>query len=437
MLSLTWAQSHPSCGSSVRVPWRSLSCSEQERFLSACRALKDSGRWDELVYIHEASGAWGHEVPAFLLWHRWYMWVFERELQQISGSCLTIPFWDWDRYSSMATVFREDTFGTIFDTNGDEWACVTDGIARDWITAENWGNRCLLRAFNGEPNWDTESQLLTQIQTNPTFEVFSTEFEFGAHRQVHHWVGGAHAYWWAPDDPTFILHHSNVDRIFALWQNYHGHTTVASSDYTSVHYHDNLDSPLVIEAADVVNFDGPGRDRPPTPRELLSNQGEILNVVYNDDNLAMLLLELNGWNINLNWNIPGRAATVPRCQATIDAFTSTEDIVAVDENTVVKDEFADTSSVPILHISSEVSLVVAAEEEEAEKEEGDDHDIAHAAINDKPDHNSLVVGDGTTSATSSVNPDHDGLFDDEPLPRSSTGPQICLLSSLYKSLKRL
>jgi len=35
----------------------------------------------------------------------------------------------------------------------------------------------------------------------------------------------------ASSDPLFLLHHSNVDRHFALWQNYHGHDGVDTDDY--------------------------------------------------------------------------------------------------------------------------------------------------------------------------------------------------------------
>ena len=171
------------CGTSRRRPWRSLSCSDQDEYLDAYRQLKASGRWNELVRVHQQSGDWGHEVPMFLLWHRyviiiikrqkkekyfgylfsglttswvflhliylifcrpnhrWYVWIFERELQRISGTCLTIPYWDWERPSSFETVLHPETFGT---NNGG--GCVTDGIARDWTTAEN--GRCPVRAFD-------------------------------------------------------------------------------------------------------------------------------------------------------------------------------------------------------------------------------------------------------------------------------------------------
>jgi hypothetical protein len=38
------------------------------------------------------------------------------------------------------------------------------------------------------------------------------------HNRVHVWVGGAMGPMTSPHDPVFFLHHCNVDRIWALWQ---------------------------------------------------------------------------------------------------------------------------------------------------------------------------------------------------------------------------
>jgi len=38
------------------------------------------------------------------------------------------------------------------------------------------------------------------------------------HNRVHVWVGGSMQLSTSPNDPVFFLNHSNVDRIWALWQ---------------------------------------------------------------------------------------------------------------------------------------------------------------------------------------------------------------------------
>jgi hypothetical protein len=52
--------------------------------------------------------------------------------------------------------------------------------------------------------------------------VLQIQFEV-AHNGMHAWLGGAEKYsmghlHYASYDPAFILHHSFVDRIFAIWQ---------------------------------------------------------------------------------------------------------------------------------------------------------------------------------------------------------------------------
>jgi len=41
------------------------------------------------------------------------------------------------------------------------------------------------------------------------------------HNSVHVWVGGDMSLSSSPNDPVFFLHHCNVDRIWAAWQERH------------------------------------------------------------------------------------------------------------------------------------------------------------------------------------------------------------------------
>lgn len=76
------------CGTSVRRPWRDLSCHEQRQFLRTLSALKENGLYDEFVMVHWSSRLHSHDIPDFLPWHRWFLWVFEKELQRESGTCM-------------------------------------------------------------------------------------------------------------------------------------------------------------------------------------------------------------------------------------------------------------------------------------------------------------------------------------------------------------
>ena len=160
-----------SCGTSRRRSWRSLSCQERIEFLDAVQTLKDRGMYDEFVYIHWDSGDWSHFVPEFLPWHRWYLWVFERELQRASGTCMTVPFWDWERGDSLPIMLQSWTFG-----RRHREGCVRDGIARDWRPAEP-GQRCLWREFDTDWEISRDVEVLSRITNLRDFDDFGEALE--------------------------------------------------------------------------------------------------------------------------------------------------------------------------------------------------------------------------------------------------------------------
>lgn len=168
------------CGTSRRSPWRSLSCTEQDEFLSAVVALKASGVYDDIAVVHASTGPAAHDVPAFLPWHRYYTWVFEQELQRVSGSCITVPYWDWERAGSIETILGPNTFGS------ENPGCVTDGIASGW----NGDNGCLDRQFNRQFAFSNDVEVLSRITNSPTFVDFSVLLEGAPHSAVHQYVGG-------------------------------------------------------------------------------------------------------------------------------------------------------------------------------------------------------------------------------------------------------
>lgn len=91
----------------------------------------------------------------------------------------------------------------------------------------------------------------------------------------------------SPSDPLFFVHHANVDRIWSLWQDYYGHDETSISHYeTPRHYEGRfLDRPLRFAGNRMFLMDN---GNPPTPRDVLSNNG-VVNVLYKNDQLARRL----------------------------------------------------------------------------------------------------------------------------------------------------
>lgn len=66
---------------------------------------------------------------------------------------------------------------------------------------------------------------------------FRQQLEVSLHNTVHVWVGGDMLLSTSPNDPTFFLHHCNVDRIWAAWQQKHPQSPYLPGNNAS----DNLD----------------------------------------------------------------------------------------------------------------------------------------------------------------------------------------------------
>jgi Common central domain of tyrosinase len=73
-----------------RRPWRLLSCQEQQEYMDALTSLKRSGIYDDFTLTHEWMNKAAHGRPAFLPWHRWYLWEFESALRRVAANpCIT------------------------------------------------------------------------------------------------------------------------------------------------------------------------------------------------------------------------------------------------------------------------------------------------------------------------------------------------------------
>ena len=246
----------------VRKDVRSLSPKEKRNFVDAVKALKANirdkklgdNRYDDYVIWHaqtmmmpagnDDSARMGarnlaHMGPIFLPWHREFLRRFELDLRK-EVSDVSIPYWDWAFDSTQSIeespVWKEDFMGGNGDPNNDN--LVMDGPFKGWITQEldergnptikdklrrNFGN-----AVRTLPSlMDVYSAFQYDFYDTPYWDMFSRGFRNALegwpngpqlHNRVHVWVGGSMELSTSPNDPVFFLNHSNVDRLWALWQ---------------------------------------------------------------------------------------------------------------------------------------------------------------------------------------------------------------------------
>lgn len=181
-----------------------------------------------------------HHSPSFLPWHRAMIFEFEKELQKASGDPeMSLPYWDWTISDSRANIFLDPKFMGTKINSGDQLSRIT-GPFKDWEVIE----------YNSKDNifdktgsflerslyWESgpfptktkirDAQLIEKydgifkgLWNNSIDSFFRTYMEMNLHDYIHDWIGGAMSNTsTAPNDPAFFLHHCNVDRLWAQWQ---------------------------------------------------------------------------------------------------------------------------------------------------------------------------------------------------------------------------
>ncbi|HLO86090.1 MAG TPA: tyrosinase family protein [Nostocaceae cyanobacterium] len=243
-----------------------LTYSERQNFVKAVKGVKakiipgtNRSVYDEFVIWHsnsvikvDSTDSFGfrdpaHGGPAFLPWHRFFLYKFEQELQKVVPG-VTIPYWNWtqDAYNPTASsIWADDFMGGNGDPQNNNIVKTGPFAAGKWTTvnADGTAKGGLIRQFGVLfPGIPTPSDALAVVKEVPydqaswnaaskpshrtrlegfEFPAGSTEVVFTFHNRVHGWVGGDMSIvLTSPNDPLFYLHHCNVDRLWALWQNY-------------------------------------------------------------------------------------------------------------------------------------------------------------------------------------------------------------------------
>ena len=244
----------PVCPPRVRHAWSQLSCADREHYIAAVAALKTQKRavYDEFEQSHVTNTGIAHSTSAFLPWHRWFVLGYENALRSLPGfECVTLPYWDWEADIPLQTcVWKTKTFGPTNPTGTTDSAtsCVDKGVSAGWTTSQP-GNPCLKRysqIFGGGPYGAANVGM--QV-VHADYTSFSTGYESGAHRSVHTYVGETMTTDYSPADPLFFLHHANIDRTYALWQDYHGYSAVAAGSLTTTHYEARYEDGDVADVA--------------------------------------------------------------------------------------------------------------------------------------------------------------------------------------------
>ncbi|KAI9594508.1 hypothetical protein BDF19DRAFT_339790, partial [Syncephalis fuscata] len=202
---------------------RTLSTQERQAYIKAIKELQKGSRpsrFDEYAKIHDEARDYAHNYALFFPWHRYYLALYERDLQKSSPDTM-LPYWDWSIDSqapSASIIFRPDYFGGD-GRDGDK--CVTDGqFANMQIYYPRPG--CLTRDFSESPSSMRafySPELLQGIITRAkSYNAFREQLEMIPHGVVHMGIGGMMSTMHSSNDPIFFMHHGMIDKLWTQWQ---------------------------------------------------------------------------------------------------------------------------------------------------------------------------------------------------------------------------
>lgn len=211
----------------VRKNANRLESGERDRFLHALKAVNRAGMpvYQDFrdMHVDEASPQ-EHQGPQFLPWHRAYLLDLERELQRVDAS-VSLHYWRFDEpaptlftaaflgptyHVAQGTPARQVVFPAGHPLAG--WA--TDGVP-GIMRSSLFDTQ--LQSAQGVPGFPMRSQADT-LALGSAFTAFRA-MEGRPHGAAHvSFEGFLSQIGTAAKDPLFFLLHSNVDRLWALWQ---------------------------------------------------------------------------------------------------------------------------------------------------------------------------------------------------------------------------
>jgi len=227
----------------IRKKFTSLPQQERVLFMQALKDVRsgngmataqDKAAYDAHQILHSTLFSQGiHGTHQFLAWHRWWLWEAENILRRVHP-CITIPYWDWEMEAANPWTSNVWQTSTSYYGGNSNGGCVSNGAFQSpWMTA---GGQCLRRNFDSNPGIADLIDIQTQVLSVPhsNWNLFRLRME-SIHNTPHCAIHGTMCSSRAGESPDFLLHHNNIDRIWATWQAISSsHLTAQSS--TGVQY---------------------------------------------------------------------------------------------------------------------------------------------------------------------------------------------------------
>ena len=245
-----------------------------------------------------------HMGPQFLPWHRYYLLRIEADMQEVLGDPdFALPYWDWedceagsgDGTNPCPKIFDTDFLGSHggcedeemgvtgylvdqgFETyiwsqvdensmfNTDSLNCSTKPLQRavgcNEVTDGRLPTAEDVAGIFDRKVYDAESYDTCNTDQDVSFRQYIEGYKQDERRALcilagcenhglgHIYIGGDMGSGGAPsNDPMFFLHHANIDRLWAMWQDNNRASSDTATDYGNPDYPDDW-------RGEIFNFD--------------------------------------------------------------------------------------------------------------------------------------------------------------------------------------
>lgn len=184
--------------------------------------------WASFAAIHGNASNFNlcpHGNWYFLPWHRAFLLMYERVVRQLTGhNDFALPYWDWTSNRQLPAAFAQQTVNGSTNPLYERRrrARPSDSLPDEWV------GQSIINTILGQTDFETfgtsrpnqngtVQNSLDQSWINCEFCGVSGTLEATPHNMVHNFVGGLMGTSQSALDPIFMMHHCNIDRIWAVW----------------------------------------------------------------------------------------------------------------------------------------------------------------------------------------------------------------------------
>ncbi|GLJ28483.1 hypothetical protein SUGI_0560320 [Cryptomeria japonica] len=176
-----------------------------------------------------------HKSWIFAPFHRWYIYFYERILASlIQDDTFALPFWSWDTKEGMSIPpIYVDKCSSLYDNNRDPCHqpptlinLATPTSCDSGVVEANYANIYNHMVSGAETAELFHGATIRYESAQPT-TLAAGPLESSPHNLVHLWSGSSTnpnredmgSLYSSGKDPLFYSHHSNVDRMWFIWNN--------------------------------------------------------------------------------------------------------------------------------------------------------------------------------------------------------------------------